>query len=116
MAKLPLLLTNAGCKASFKQPALNDLKKLHQSASYGIVSGYSHQGWLFLSLNYGGPPMAVCQMTGKKRSFGHNVSHAKNRTNRSWKPNIQWAMVEVNGQMKRMKVSTRYIRTMYKDR
>ena len=47
--------------------------------------------------------MAVCQMTGKKRSFGHNVSHAKNRTNRSWKPNIQWAWVEVNGKMVRKK-------------
>lgn len=60
--------------------------------------------------------MAVCQMTGKKRSFGNHVSHAKNRVKRSWKPNIQWAMVEVDGKMKRMKVSTRYMRTMYKDR
>jgi len=31
----------------------------------------------------------VCQVTGKKPSFGKNVSHSHRRTNRRWDPNIQ---------------------------
>ncbi len=31
----------------------------------------------------------VCQVTGRKPSFGHNVSHSHRVTNRRWSPNIQ---------------------------
>ncbi len=31
----------------------------------------------------------VCQATGKRRQIGNNVSHAKNRTKRSFQPNLQ---------------------------
>ena len=30
-----------------------------------------------------------CQLTGKETIFGRNVSHAKNRTNRRFLPNLQ---------------------------
>ena len=30
----------------------------------------------------------VCQVTGKKPMAGHNVSHANNRTNRRFLPNL----------------------------
>ena len=30
----------------------------------------------------------VCQVTGKKPLSGNNVSHAKNRTKRTFKPNL----------------------------
>lgn len=30
----------------------------------------------------------VCEMCGKGRDVGHNVSHAKNRTSRVRKPNL----------------------------
>jgi large subunit ribosomal protein L28 len=32
---------------------------------------------------------AYCQVTEKKPQFGHNVSHAQNKTKRRFNPNIQ---------------------------
>lgn len=32
---------------------------------------------------------AICQVTGRKPSFGKSVSHSHRRTNRRWNPNIQ---------------------------
>jgi len=31
----------------------------------------------------------VCQVTGRKPSFGNNVSHSVRKTRRRWDPNIQ---------------------------
>src|SRR5262245_43551838 len=31
----------------------------------------------------------VCDVCGKRRGIGNNVSHANNRTKRSWEPNLQ---------------------------
>ena len=47
-------------------------------------------------------------------SFGKNVSHSKRRTNKMWKMNLQWARVPVNGKLRRVKISTRDLRTLYK--
>lgn len=59
--------------------------------------------------------MAKCQICGKKPSFGNNVSHAKNRTRRMWKPNIQKATLSLDGGARvQMKVCTRCLRTMSK--
>jgi large subunit ribosomal protein L28 len=33
--------------------------------------------------------MGQCALTGKKLQFGHNVSHSKRRTLRTFQPNIQ---------------------------
>ena len=41
--------------------------------------------------------MAVCEICGKGRQFGHNVSHSKRRTNRSWRPNIQKVTTLIDG-------------------
>lgn len=32
---------------------------------------------------------AICQVTGRKPSFGKSVSHSHRRTNRRWSPNVQ---------------------------
>lgn len=32
----------------------------------------------------------VCQITGKRPSTGHNVSHSVRRTKRRFLPNLQW--------------------------
>lgn len=61
--------------------------------------------------------MAKCQMTGKKPSTGNNVSHSKRRTKRVWYPNIQTTTItDANGKRRKVKVSTRYLRTLYKSR
>ncbi|MFH1372473.1 MAG: 50S ribosomal protein L28 [bacterium] len=48
----------------------------------------------------------VCEICGKKTTFGHNVSHAHNVTNRRWYPNLQSVRALVNGTSKRIKVCT----------
>ncbi len=38
-----------------------------------------------------------CDICGKGTAFGHNVSHAKNRTNRVWKPNLVQVKTMIDG-------------------
>lgn len=45
--------------------------------------------------------------------YGHNVSHAKNRTRRIFKPNLHSARILVRGVYKRVKLCTSCLR-MYK--
>ncbi|HUD44006.1 MAG TPA: 50S ribosomal protein L28 [Patescibacteria group bacterium] len=54
-----------------------------------------------------------CESCGKGVMYGHNVSHAKNRTNRKFKPNLQTARIVLNGIGKRMKLCVKCLR-MYK--
>ncbi len=60
--------------------------------------------------------MAKCQLTGKRRLVGNNVSHAKNRTKMVQKPNIQSKRIWVPEETKfvRVKLSTRALRTVDK--
>lgn len=46
--------------------------------------------------------------------FGHNVSHSKRHTNRSWTPNIHPVTITINGETKRMNLCTRCLRTQHK--
>ena len=54
-----------------------------------------------------------CQNCAKGVMYGHNVSHAKNRTNRVFKPNLQSTRVVIDGVGKRMKLCIKCLR-MYK--
>jgi large subunit ribosomal protein L28 len=60
--------------------------------------------------------MAKCEICGKSAQFGHNVSHSKRATKRQFKPNIQRVRVEADGQVRRMYLCTRCIRTLNKAR
>ena len=55
----------------------------------------------------------VCELTGKGRQVGHNVSHANNKTRVIWRPNLQKlrCVDEKTGSVKRVKVCTRCIRS-----
>jgi large subunit ribosomal protein L28 len=53
---------------------------------------------------------AVCDICGKKPSFGMSVSHSHRRTKRRWNPNIQRVRALVNGAPKRLHVCTSCIR------
>jgi large subunit ribosomal protein L28 len=55
-------------------------------------------------------------MCGKSPQFGHNVSHSKRATNRQFKPNIKRKRVEIDGQVRRMYLCTRCLRTLNKTR
>ncbi len=58
--------------------------------------------------------MAKCEICGKSPQFGHNVSHSKRATNRQFKPNIKRMRVEIDGQVRRIYICTRCLRTLNK--
>ena len=58
--------------------------------------------------------MAKCELCGKGPQFGHNVSHSNKATNRRFNPNIQRVRVQINGQVRRMRLCTRCLRTLTK--
>jgi large subunit ribosomal protein L28 len=53
---------------------------------------------------------AICEICAKKPEFGHNVSHAQNKTNRRWNPNIQQVRTVINGTSKKLNVCTSCIK------
>ena len=48
-----------------------------------------------------------CYVCDKGVSHGNNVSHANNKTRRTWKPNLQVARVQADGKIIKVKVCTR---------
>ena len=54
---------------------------------------------------------SVCEICGKKPSFGMNVSHSHRRTKRRWNPNIQRVRALVGATPVRMNVCTGCIRS-----
>ena len=58
--------------------------------------------------------MQKCELTGKGKQYGHNVSFSLRRTKKVWKPNLQTKTIIVDGKSVRMKLSTSAIRTLKK--
>lgn len=58
--------------------------------------------------------MQRCDITGKGKQFGHNVSFSLRRTKKVWKPNLQTKTVVVDGKKVKLKVSAAGIRTLKK--
>jgi len=58
--------------------------------------------------------MAMCEMCGKTKQSGNNVSHSNVHTKRLFRPNIQRTTMLVKGTPKQLKVCTRCLRTMAK--
>lgn len=56
----------------------------------------------------------VCQLTGKKPMFGHNVSHSNRKTNRRFDPNLQKATLYSDALRRKvsLRVCTRALRTV----
>ncbi|MDD3035957.1 MAG: 50S ribosomal protein L28 [Candidatus Saccharimonadaceae bacterium] len=55
-----------------------------------------------------------CELTGKGKQFGHNVSFSLRRTKRVFKPNLQKKTLEVDGKKITLTLSTQAIRTLKK--
>ena len=53
---------------------------------------------------------SVCEVCGKRPSFGMSISHSHRRNKRRWNPNIQRIRAIVGGQTKRVHVCTSCIR------
>ncbi|HWR39854.1 MAG TPA: 50S ribosomal protein L28 [Patescibacteria group bacterium] len=53
----------------------------------------------------------LCEICGKGERSGFNVSHSHLKTKRSWKPNIQKVKAVVQGEIKKLNVCTRCLRS-----
>lgn len=58
--------------------------------------------------------MQICEITGKGKQYGHNVSFSQRHTKKVWKPNLQVKTVNVDGKMVKLRISTQAIRTLKK--
>jgi len=56
----------------------------------------------------------ICELTGKGRQVGHNVSHANNKTKRTFLPNLQnvTLLSDALGEGVKLKVSTHGLRSV----
>lgn len=53
----------------------------------------------------------VCEICGKGRMSGHNVTHSDRKIKRFWKPNLRKIRVLEDGVPKRKQVCTRCMRS-----
>ncbi|KAB3535224.1 50S ribosomal protein L28 [Alkaliphilus pronyensis] len=53
----------------------------------------------------------VCDVCGKGKVFGNQVSHSNRHSKRTWSPNLRRVRAIINGTPKRVSVCTRCLRT-----
>ena len=58
--------------------------------------------------------MAVCEISGKGKMYGHNVSFSQRKTRKVFKPNIQKRTLVVDGKKVKLNVATSTLRTLKK--
>lgn len=58
--------------------------------------------------------MQKCDVTGKGKQYGSNVSFSQRHTKKVWKPNLQKKTFMMDGKKVTMKLSTQAIRTLKK--
>lgn len=58
--------------------------------------------------------MQRCEITGKGKQYGNNVSFSQRHTKKVWKPNLQTKTLTIDGKKVKMKVSTQAIRSLKK--
>ncbi len=58
--------------------------------------------------------MQKCDITGKGKQYGNNVSFSQRHTKKVWKPNLQKKTIVLNGKKVSIKVSTQGIRILKK--
>ena len=58
--------------------------------------------------------MNKCELTGKGKQFGSNVSFSQRHTKKVWKPNLQTKTIVIDGRKITLKISTQAIRSLKK--
>jgi large subunit ribosomal protein L28 len=53
----------------------------------------------------------VCDVCGKGPTFGHNVSHAHNKTRKTWYPNLHRVKALRQGRTEHIKICSRCLRS-----
>jgi large subunit ribosomal protein L28 len=52
----------------------------------------------------------VCDICGKGKQIGYNVSHANNKTKKEWLPNLQTVKIVKDGTTKKAKLCSKCIK------
>ncbi len=52
----------------------------------------------------------VCEVCGKGKQIGHNVSHANNKTKKQWLPNLQTVTIVRDGASTKARLCTKCIK------
>lgn len=55
-----------------------------------------------------------CEITGKGKQYGHNVSFSQRKTQKIWKPNLHKQTFLLDGKKVTMKISAQGLRTLKK--
>ncbi|MBR2998173.1 50S ribosomal protein L28 [Candidatus Saccharibacteria bacterium] len=58
--------------------------------------------------------MAICEISGKGKMYGHNVSFSQRHTRKVFKPNVSKRTLIINGQKVKCNVSAAALRTLKK--
>ena len=58
--------------------------------------------------------MAVCELTGKGKMYGHNVSFSQRKTRKVFKPNVQKKTLIIDGQKLKVNVAASTLQTLKK--
>ena len=58
--------------------------------------------------------MAVCELTGKGKMYGHNVSFSQRKTRKVFKPNVQKKTLIIDGQKLKVNGAASTLRTLKK--
>lgn len=58
--------------------------------------------------------MRTCDISGKGKQYGNNVSFSQRHTKKVWLPNLQSKTVTINGKKAKLQVSAQTIRTLKK--
>jgi len=58
--------------------------------------------------------MAVCEITGKGKQYGHNVSFSQRHTRKVFKPNVSKRTLVINGKKVKCNISAAALRTLKK--
>ncbi|MBQ9019954.1 50S ribosomal protein L28 [Candidatus Saccharibacteria bacterium] len=58
--------------------------------------------------------MAICEISGKGKMYGHNVSFSQHKTRKVFKPNVHKKTLNINGQKIRVNISNSALRTLKK--
>ncbi len=56
--------------------------------------------------------MQRCEITGKGIAFGNQISHSHRVTGRVWKPNLQSTKIVINGNLVKVKVCTKTLKSL----
>lgn len=58
----------------------------------------------------------ACEICGKGKQFGHNVSFSQRKTQKVWKPNLQRQYITLGANRVQVKICTQCLRTLEKYR